>query len=175
MLRSVILSAAVFVFAAGLVGTRLAQMFEPAARPATAPIAAEAIPVAATVAPLPGRAVLRADPDGHYRATTQVDGHQIQMMVDTGASSVVLTNEDAGALGLTPFPSEYKTKIQTVNGIAVAARSTLRRVRVGSVEVDDVEALVMPQGAMPQSLLGMSFLRRLNGFEVSANRLVLTQ
>ncbi len=176
MLRSFILVAAVIVLVGGLAGNRLARGLQGlfARPPAQAQAPTE---IAAMVAPASSsrRVELPSDAAGHYHADVDVDGRQIQMLVDTGASVVALTNEDAGKLGIVPFPSDFNVRLQTANGVTLAARQRLDRVRIGSVEVDDVDAVIMPVGAAKQSLLGMSFLKRLHSFESKGNGLTLEQ
>jgi len=119
--------------------------------------------------------ILRADPLGHFAADVDIDGHAIRMLVDTGASLVALTNEDAATLGLRRSNGDFRVEVATANGTGRAAQTRLWRVRIGGVEIYDVDALVFPPGVLKQSLLGMSALRKLRNFEISAGRLVLQQ
>jgi aspartyl protease family protein len=116
---------------------------------------------------------LDADRNGHYRADVEVFGRRIKMLVDTGATIVALTNEDAEALGVRPMPSDFILSLGTANGAVQAAAVRLSEVRIGAITAQDVPAVVMPQGAMRESLLGMSFLKKLGGFEVAAGKLIL--
>jgi aspartyl protease family protein len=118
---------------------------------------------------------IAGDASGQYLTQAQLEGRELQMIIDTGATLVSLTNEDASALGIRPSPSEFTIRLQTANGVSTAARVWLPHVRVGAVEVHDVEALVMAPGASRISLLGMSFLSRLNRFGVAGNHLRLEQ
>jgi aspartyl protease family protein len=95
------------------------------------------------------------------------------MVLDTGASSVVLTRDDAKAAGLPLEVLEYTVPIDTANGRARAAPVTLDRIAIGGLEERSVEALVAQPGQLKTSLLGMSFLNRLQSWEVSGDRLVL--
>jgi aspartyl protease family protein len=112
---------------------------------------------------------------GQYLTQAQIDGRELQMIIDTGATFLSLTNEDASALGISPSRSEFKIHLQTANGVSTAAHIWLPHVRVGAVEVHDVEALVMEPGATHTSLLGMSFLSRLSRFGVAGNHMRLEQ
>jgi aspartyl protease family protein len=96
------------------------------------------------------------------------------MMVDTGASFVTLTPEDAKAIGIDPSGLRYDMTIRTANGTIDAAPITIARLGVGSIERRDVAALVAPAKSLDQSLLGMSFLNTLTGYAISGDRLVLT-
>ena len=115
--------------------------------------------------------VLRA-PDGHWWADAMVDGRAVRLMVDTGATVVALTPQDARRLGLELTPGDYSHEITTAAGPARAARVRLASLSVGAVRVPDVDAVVVERG-LPHSLLGMSWLGRLSGFEASADALTL--
>ncbi len=120
-----------------------------------------------------GSVTISADRGGQYHASVDLEGLRIPMLVDTGATVVALRHEDALRLGLSPMPSDYTVKISTANGEISAARVRLREVRVENIRVSDVQAVVMPEGALGKSLLGMSFLKRLARFEVESGNLVL--
>jgi aspartyl protease family protein len=132
---------------------------------------------ARSVAPEPAagsRSVtVAADAAGHFTVHPSVDGRRVRMLVDTGASVIALSHDDAAAIGVRPFPSDYKHRVHTANGVVMAAPVRLREVRVGEIVVRDVEALVLPAGRLGVSLLGMSFLRQLKGFEIGQGRLTL--
>jgi aspartyl protease family protein len=117
--------------------------------------------------------ILEGNQLGHFQADVQVEGVTLKMLVDTGASAVTLTAEDAERAGIHPFPNDYTVRVSTANGIAPAAHVELHQVSVGPITVRDVQALVMQPGATSVSLLGMTFLQRLSSFQVADNRLVL--
>ena len=102
-----------------------------------------------------------------------IDGSTLRMLVDTGASIVTLTAEDADRLGVHPFPSDYTLPMSTANGVLMAAKTELREVSLGDIRVRNVQAVVLPRHASNISLLGMTFLQRLASFQVSDNRLML--
>lgn len=110
---------------------------------------------------------------GHFIAHTLIGGTTVDMIVDTGASTVVLRHEDAKRLGVNMKALRYTVPVQTANGSSYAARVRLGDIFVGSVGLRDVEALVAKQGSLHQSLLGMSFLSRLRSYEFSGDYLVL--
>jgi aspartyl protease family protein len=112
---------------------------------------------------------------GHFQASVEINGRTIPMLVDTGASYVALSAQDADLLGLTPRPSEFTMTMYTANGPAKAAPVRLHAVHVDTLSVYDVDAIVAQPGAMRGSLLGMSFLRRLTRFEAEPDRLRLIQ
>ena len=113
--------------------------------------------------------------DGHFHAEARVDGRHIDFMVDTGATLVALRETDAAMAGIRPAPRDYTAAVSTANGTIKAARAKLERIEIGDITVFDVPALVLPDEALAQSLLGMAFLSRLRRFEVADGRLMLEQ
>ncbi len=111
--------------------------------------------------------------DGHFNANVDVNGKQIAMIVDTGASSIVLTPEDATKAGIDIRNLAYNIPVLTANGRTFAARVRLDKVAIGPLDRTNVDALVAKHGAMTQSLLGMSFLSRLRSYEFSGDFLTL--
>jgi len=120
-----------------------------------------------------GEVVVRQRYGGEFIVPARVNGRPVEMVFDTGASSVVLTAEDAAAAGLTFGPEDFAVGVTTANGQTTAAPARLDRMAVGNIVVRGVRALVARPGAMRQSLLGMSFLERLKSFGVEGGRLVL--
>jgi aspartyl protease family protein len=110
---------------------------------------------------------------GDFDVTAQVNGKRVQMVLDTGASSVVLSHDDARAAGLPLEVLNYSVTIDTANGRTRAAPVTLDRISIGGLEERSIDALVTQPGQLKTSLLGMSFLNRLQSWEVSGDRLVL--
>ena len=111
--------------------------------------------------------------DGHFIARTQMNGQLLTMLVDTGASMVVLRPADAQKLGFNPAKLHYTVPVQTANGSTYAAPVRLQNVSVGPIHFTDVEALVAKPGTLRDSLLGMSFLNRLRSYEFSGDYLTL--
>jgi clan AA aspartic protease (TIGR02281 family) len=122
--------------------------------------------------PPPNVAVFPADPSGHFFVDAEVNGAAVRFLVDTGASVVALAPQDAEAAGLAPGQLRFSTPIQTANGVAHAAPVTLREIRLGQMSEDEVPAVVLDV-ATPYSLLGMSFLRRLERYEIEDRELRL--
>lgn len=120
-----------------------------------------------------GRVELTASSHGHYAAEAEVNGRHISLMVDTGASLVVLTYEDAERAGVFVGDGDFTAKSRTANGIARNALVTLDEVCVESVCVNDVKALVAEPGRLHVSLLGMTFLGRLRRVDMQSGRLTL--
>ncbi|MFO1184419.1 MAG: TIGR02281 family clan AA aspartic protease [Bauldia sp.] len=144
-----------------LIGERPA---EPAAAPAER---------AAVAAPARG-VVLRKAANGHFAATASADGRSVDFLVDTGATTVVLTAETALRLGFKPKPADFTARMETANGSVGAVPVTLKEVRVGQISLANVSAAIAPQGALNVNLLGMSFLSRLRKFEFAGDQLILT-
>lgn len=114
-----------------------------------------------------------ADPQGSYFVQVAVNGTPIRMIVDTGANVVALTESDAQSVGLAVSQADYRIKILTANGSEVAAPASLSKVVIGGIEVDNVQAVVVPDSNLSISLLGMSFLSKLSYFNESNGKLVL--
>lgn len=118
-------------------------------------------------------AELKANAGGHFVTKASINGNDITVLVDTGATAVALSYEDAQDVGLRPGNLDFNVPVATANGVAQAARVKIDRISVDDVEVDDVEGLVLPEGALRGTLLGMSFLGRLQSFKVEDGILYL--
>jgi aspartyl protease family protein len=126
-------------------------------------------------APLaPAPAAIFKSRDGHYWAATEVDGHWIHCLVDTGATTMALTPLDAARLGLHPASLHYTLAVNTAAGQTWAAPVELARVSVAGAPVDHVSAMVVKSG-LSSSLLGMSYLGRLSKFEATPTTLILSR
>lgn len=112
--------------------------------------------------------------DGHYYLTLDVNGAPVDFVVDTGASEIVLTQDDAAAVGLNGDSLNYIGRAFTANGEVRTAPVRLASVRIGRVEDRNVPAFVN-EGEMFQSLLGMAYLQRWDKIEISDGRLILTR
>ena len=108
---------------------------------------------------------LKAGDGGHYSVRASINNTYIDVLVDTGASVVALSYEDAEKAGLHPAMLDFKIPVSTANGQVNAARTKLDRVEIDNVRVDNVDAMVLPQGALKGTLLGMSFLSKLSSFK----------
>ena len=143
------------------------------------PVPTKPAPAAASAAagaPAGPRSVsIGRDHRGHFQANGRVDGRQVSFMVDTGASVIALTAQDAARVGVRPMRSEYDVNVSTANGTVKAARTRLATVEIGGLLVRDVDALVLPEGALSENLLGLSFLSKLKRYEFAGSKLVLEQ
>jgi clan AA aspartic protease (TIGR02281 family) len=110
---------------------------------------------------------------GEFALQARINGVSAPMVIDTGATSVVLTWETAKAIGLPLEMLEYNVDVETAGGHTKAARLTLDRLAVGHLVEKSVPALVVPRGQMKANLLGMSFLDRLESWGVRADKLTL--
>ncbi len=110
---------------------------------------------------------------GEFALRAKINGVTTPMVIDTGASSVVLTWETAKAIGLPLEMLEYDVDVETASGHTKAARLTLDRLAVGQLVEKSIPALVVPRGQMKTNLLGMSFLDRLESWGVRADKLML--
>ena len=127
----------------------------------------------ASTGPASGSAAqVSKSPDGHYWAEADVNGRAVHLLVDTGATAVALTAEDAKRLGFDPKGLDYSYRVSTANGQARAARIKLASVSVAGAEVENVDALVIDRG-LQTSLLGMTYLGRLSQFEATPSALIL--
>ena len=119
-----------------------------------------------------GAASITKSADGHFWAEAMVNGHAVRFLVDTGASAVALTGDDARRLGFDPAGLNYGYAVQTANGEARAARVTLPSIAIAGVRVDNVDAFVIDHG-LETSLLGMTYLGRLSRIEATPTALIL--
>ncbi len=129
---------------------------------------------------VPGRAIARGHTvevarasSGDFQIATEVNGARVPMVLDTGASSVMLTRDAAIAAGLPVEMIKYTVNIETANGRTQAAAATLDRITIGGIVERSVPALIAQPGQLKTSLLGMSFLSRLQSWEVHGDRVVM--
>jgi aspartyl protease family protein len=170
-MRNVLLFAAV-IAGAGVLMAQMADRMAPA--PAHANVA-RSEPVVAS-APAGVRSIsIAQDGRGHFQTDARIDGQRIDFMVDTGASVVALNERSAARFGLRPQRSDYNATVATANGSLKAARARIPMMDVGGLIVRDVEAMVLPDEALSENLLGLSFLSKLRRFEYANGRLVLEQ
>lgn len=120
----------------------------------------------------PGSGAVAKGADGHFWANAQVNGQTVRFLVDTGATAVALTAEDAAKLGIKPEDLKYGHKVTTATGSSRAASVTLSSISIDGARLEDVQALVVDEG-LDVSLLGMSYLGRLTRFEATRDTLRL--
>lgn len=113
--------------------------------------------------------------NGQYVTEARLNGRDVTMLVDTGASAIVLPEGIARDIGIFLQPSAYTKPVKTANGIAKAATATLRELRLGPIRLKDVDVMVLEEGLLTMPLLGMSALGRLERFHISDDTLILEQ
>jgi aspartyl protease family protein len=118
---------------------------------------------------------IEAERNGHFNIEADINGRSIPVMIDTGATMVVLSYEDAERAGLLLSDKDFTRSVSTANGVARVAPVTLDRVSIGNITVRDVPAAVAESGRLGTSLLGMTFLSRLSRFDMRSGRLVLQE
>lgn len=118
---------------------------------------------------------LKVGSNGHFVTDADVNGRSISVMVDTGASMVALTYEDARAIGIAPRDRDFTHRVSTANGVAKVAPVVLDRIQIGDVMVRNVNAAVVEDGKLATTLLGNSFLSKLSRYEMRSGRLVLEE
>jgi aspartyl protease family protein len=175
-MRNILMFAAVMA----VIGTFMAQVADKMTATASGPALASAVSQRAAPAETVGQAGLRSlsiprDARGHFLTEGRIDGQRIGFMVDTGASVVALNETSAARFGLRPSRGEFNATVTTANGTIKAARSRLARVEVGGIVVRDVDAMVLPDEALSENLLGLSFLSKLKRFEYAKGQMVLEQ
>lgn len=115
---------------------------------------------------------LEREVDGHFYADVSVEGVNTRMLVDTGASVIALTGDDAAAMGLHWDPNQVAVVAQGASGAVYGVNTTLSNVRVGNFEAFDVPAMIIPEG-LGISLLGQSFLSTVRSARIEGDRMVL--
>jgi aspartyl protease family protein len=171
MIRSLVIAGLVIIISAAALAIGDPAQFDKARRGVAQLV--ETRQVAAHQAANPRTAEIPRASGGEFALHAKVNGVSTPMVIDTGATWVVLTYETARAAGLPLELLDYDVDLETANGPTRAARLTLDRLAVGNLVERSVPALVVPRGSMKTNLLGMSFLDRLESFEVSADRLLL--
>jgi aspartyl protease family protein len=171
VMRSVLAIAAVAFAAAILVPRYLTRQPSVSAAPPMTTARVDAPAPAADARSV----VVAPDSQGHFRVEARVDSRRMDFLIDTGASVIALTARDAATLGVHPAESEYTMAVQTANGTVHAAPVNLDMVEIGGITVRDVSAIVLPEEALRDNLLGMAFLSRLHRYEYAGGKLVLQQ
>src|SRR5215470_6792580 len=168
----------IMIFAAIMIAlvTFMAQMADKMSS-AAATSAPRTTVALASSAPQAGYRTLSIPRDGrgHFQTEGRIDGQRIGFMIDTGASVVALNETSAARFGLRPSRNDYNATVATANGTIKAARTRLAMMDVGGLIVRDVDAMVLPDEALSENLLGLSFLSRLKRFEYANGQMVLEQ
>jgi aspartyl protease family protein len=172
VMRNIMIFAA---FIAGL-GTLMAQMADRMAPALAHTVSPPKAALVETVAQAGSRSInIPRDARGHFETEGRIDGQRIGFMVDTGASMIALNETSAARFGLRPARGDFNATVTTANGTIKAARTRLAMVDVGGLVVRDVDAMVLPDEALSENLLGLSFLSKLKRFEYANGTMVLEQ
>ena len=170
-MRNIVITSAI-VAGLGVFMAQMAQKFTPASA-STAPVKQVVMP--ASVQSGARSLNIPRDGRGHFATDGRIDGQRIAFMVDTGASVIALNESSAARFGLRPVPNQYTARVSTANGTIKAAPARLDRVELGGLVVRDVDAMVLPDEALSENLLGLSFLSKLRRFEYANGTMVLEQ
>lgn len=125
--------------------------------------------------PQSGTVEIRAGAHGHFHATAEINGRPVEVMVDTGASIVAMSYEDAERAGIYVRDSDFTGRVSTANGVSRVAPVVLDRVSIGDITVRNVRAAIAEPGRLGTTLLGMSFLGRLQRADMRSGVLVLQE
>ena len=120
-----------------------------------------------------GDVTLRATSNGHFETTAEINGRDVDVMVDTGATLVALTYEDAKRAGIYLTPADFTHAVSTANGVAKVAPVEIGSIAIGGITVRNIRGAVTERGKLHRTLLGMTFLGRLSRVEMRKNDLVL--
>jgi aspartyl protease family protein len=179
MLKTAVIFAAVCIGLAMLAPVVLPMMGEAAAPPVAASASASTPPpvavAAASAQTHEHEIALPANRMGHYTADVLLNGQSVPMMIDTGATLVVLSADVADRIGLRPPPNARRVQTRTANGLASATLVSLDSVEIGPIFVPGVQAMIADRSAGDVNLVGMSLLSRLNGVEQRDGFLYLRQ
>lgn len=116
---------------------------------------------------------IRKRRDGRFGARARVDGAPIQVLIDPGATTVMLTSSDAMSAGIRVGSTDYTTAVATAGGVTKAASVRIKSIKIGPLVINNVEALVAQPGSLSESLLGMNFIERLESFEMTNRHVTL--
>ena len=111
--------------------------------------------------------------NGHFEVDAQINGAPVRMMIDTGATTTVMTAQDAAQAGIETSMLNFQVPVSTANGQALAARAVIQEIRVGAIDRRSMPVLVAAEGMLQQSLLGMNFIGTLSGFDIRGDRMTL--
>lgn len=129
----------------------------------------------ATPMPLGRQVLVNADERGHFLSSFKLNGRQVDGMIDTGATLVAINTSTARRIGISLNQSDFTHQVSTANGSIKAAVVTVDRLQIGKISIDNVQAVVLDDRALQTNLIGMSFLQRLQKYEVENGALLLVQ
>jgi aspartyl protease family protein len=118
-------------------------------------------------------AVVPMNREGHFSADFRINGRSVRGLIDTGATYVAINTTTARTLGLGLAKSDFKHQVRTANGTTSAALVNLGRMEIGAISVDNIEAFVLDDKALSSTLIGMSFMSKLQSYRVKDSRMEL--
>jgi aspartyl protease family protein len=139
------------------------------------PVANKPMTVSASPASSGRKVEIAADDRGHYVGDFKINGRKVEAMIDTGATAVAFNLSTARRLGIPVKSSDMKNAVSTANGQARATLVMVDRLEIGRITVENVQALVLEDQALSDTLIGMTFLNRLKKFQVDQGTLLLVQ
>jgi aspartyl protease family protein len=125
--------------------------------------------------PLGRKVVVNADQRGHFTSAFKLNGRQVDGMIDTGATLVAINTSTARRIGISLNPSDFSHQVNTANGAIKAAVVTVDHMQIGKISVDNIQAVVLDDKALQTNLIGMSFLQKLQKYQVEDGALLLVQ
>lgn len=125
--------------------------------------------------PLGRKVLIPADGKGQFEGQFRLNDRTVKALVDTGATLVAINVSTAMKAGIKLKPADFQHEVQTANGRTMAAATVLNSIEIGRIRVNDVEALILHDSALQTTLVGMSFLRRLERFQVQDHTLLMVQ
>lgn len=174
MLTRVLVFAGIIAVAATQVPMFLNSKGEDIAKPA--PVEAISVPAPKAEPPSSyGSVLLRANAGGHYQGDFTFNGRPVHGMIDTGATYVAINESTARSIGFSSVDLDYRYPMQTANGTSKVALVKLDRLEIGGIRVRDIDVIVAKDSALSTTLIGMSFLKKLNSYGVQNGTLRLTQ
>lgn len=154
------------------------QRLERFLQPSSVEVAPESLPRTEqkpALQPLGRKVLLQPDARGHFLAAFRINGRPADGMIDTGATLVALTASTARRAGIALSPADFRAEVDTANGRTRAAVVRIDRLEIGRIALDGVEAVVLDDRALGGNLIGMSFLKRLDRYQVENGALLLVQ
>jgi len=142
------------------------------------PVRVETVALAPPKAEVPvsyGSVQLRANAGGHYEGDFSINGRSVHALIDTGATYVAMNESTARGLGFSSVDLDYRYTVQTANGASKVALVKLDRLEIGTIRVRDIDAVVAKDSALSTTLIGMSFMKKLNSYGVQNGTLLLKQ
>lgn len=184
MLRVAVIFAAVAVSLAWVSagredGARLHEFARWATGPSTSqkpkPVASAIETPRQLAQPLGRKVLIPADGRGQFEGQFRLNDRNVKALVDTGATLVAINVSTAMKAGIKLKPSDFQHEVQTANGRTLAAAAVIDSIEISRIRVQDVEALVLQDSALHTTLVGMSFLRRLDRYQVENHTLLMVQ